>query len=550
MLNLRGYQHTFCDDINAAFERHRAILAVTATGAGKTVCVGKLVSDELSASAVTAHRKEIVAQISLTLGRYEIPHRLIAPADEVARVRREHLQELGHSFIDDSSPKGVASVQTLLARANKGHRETLSWLRQVRFSVLDEAHHYVRHGSWGKALDLFSNARILGVTATPERADGLGLGAHADGFAEAMIEGPQTQWLIENGFLSKFIYKAPESDIDLADIPLTASGDVNTRALRARIENSHIVGDCVKHYQSYSPGKRAIVFVPDVKTSEETADAFRKAGIPARSLDGGTQTAERARAMDDFKAGRILVLCNVDLFDEGLDVPAVEAVFLMRFTKSLAKYLQMCGRVLRIFNGKEHAIICDMVRNWLEHGPFHIRRTWSLDRREKNPRSGPTDTLRQRVCLSCTQPYLAFNPICPYCGSPFIPPDRTSVKVVEGDLTDLDFRVLEEMMRNARAAQVSGSDYELELAERNIPVFGRPAMHRRREEAIFRRGVLRNMIAIWNEAQPASRSLKERYRRFYYFFGIDHVSAGTLNASDTDKLCDLIAKRFVESVVR
>jgi len=549
-MHLRNYQGRFKNDLLDAFKQHRAVLGVCPTGGGKTYVFSDMVSEFNGASSIIAHRKEIVAQISSSLGRFDVPHRIIGPRDEVARIRREHLEEFGRSFVVDNAPVGVASVQTLTSRSAKSDQNLNSWLRQVRFAVFDEAHHYVKQGQWGSALELFNKARILGVTATPERADGKGLGLHADGFAEVMVEGPTTQWLIEQGHLSKFIYKAPASDFDISDIPVTKSGDVNTKVLRQRVEASHIVGDCVTHYKNYTPGRRAIVFVPDVKTAHETADAFNRSNIPAIALSGETDNTTRARSMQDFKAGALRVLVNVDLFDEGLDVPAVEAVFLMRYTKSVAKFLQMCGRGLRKAEGKEHVIICDMVRNWLEHGPFHLPRTWSLDKRETRGRSGPSDTIDQRVCVACTQPYEAFYDVCPYCANPYVREGNRTIAQVDGVLTDLDFEALEQIIKDVRRANLAGNDFEYDMIKRRVPGRGKGVERKRRKTVLYRREILRELMAFWMAAHPQERSTSERYARFYHFFGVDMYSAGALNAAETDALCDTMARRFTESITR
>jgi superfamily II DNA or RNA helicase len=546
MLNLRDYQERFCADINRAWLNYRAVLGVLPTGGGKTVCFSKLLYDHKGYGAAVVHRKEIVGQISFALAQLGVKHRVIAPDSVVTRVRRRHLKLLGKSYIDPNAKVGVISVQTLTSAASASNRLLQNWLTQVTLAVFDEGHHYVQSGFWAKAVEYLKRARLLFVTATPERADGKGLGAHCSGFAECLIEGPPTHQLITRGYLSRFEYKAPASDLNTDSIPLTASGDLNTRVLRARVVASHLVGDCVKHYARFAAGKRAIVFASDVTSAHEIAGAFMESGVPAAALSGETEGGERDARIDDFEDGRLLVLVNVDLFDEGFDVPAVECVIHARPTESLAKYLQMCGRGLRIAEGKTRAVIIDPVRNWERHGQPHWPRRWTLEGTVK--RAG---VMPQRVCLNCSQPYERFYPECPYCGESApkpTPAQRHKIAAVDGDLIDLDIDALSAVFAAIKRADMPEEDYAVDQMWRGIPAIGRPKDMRRHQENKYRRAVLRELIAWWVGMQPLTRSLNEKHRRFYYRFGVDIGTALTLKAADTDALIETIKLNFEEDI--
>ena len=548
MLNLRDYQQQFIADVRAEWTAGaRAVLGVLPTGAGKTVCFSKIAHDHNGAVAAVVHRKEIVGQISLSLARLGVKHRLVGPKDTVRMVRRKHLAELGRSYLDPNSRNGVVSVQTLTSKSAERDAALQRWVKQVTLAIFDEAHHYVDQGLWGRACHLFDSAKQLHVTATPERADGQGLGRHADGFADAMVEGPSTAELIERGYLTKFRYIAPQSDLNVQDIPLTASGDINTREMRKRIKKSHIVGDVVAHYKEHAAGLKTIVFANDVETAEEMAIAFRTAGVDAVALSGKTPSAERDRELHRFETGSLDVVINVDLFDEGFDVPAVEAVILSRVTESLAKFLQMVGRALRVLPGKKRALIIDPVRNWERHGMPNWARQWTLDRKEKGSRGANADTIPQRVCDGCTQPYEAFYPACPFCGTVPEPAGRSAPEQVDGDLTELDVEGMAALMERIRRADLSDEEYQAAQIDRRIPSVGRGADMRRHQAAKYRRKVLRELIAWWCGMQEG-RARAEIYRRFYYRFGIDMGSALTLNAADTDGLINKIKERFIHDI--
>lgn len=567
MIRLRDYQETFVASLYSAWTRARSVLGVLPTGGGKTICFAAVMHDHVGAAAAVVHRKEIVGQISQALARLEVRHRIIAPSQVVTRIRRKHLKELGRSYVDPHALAGVISVQTLTSSASETNRELQKWLQQISLCVFDEGHHYVAQGLWAKAVHAMGDAKLLFVTATPERADGKGLGEQADGFAKEMIEGPSTKWLIEQGYLCRFRYKAPASDLDVSGIPVTASGDLNTKAMRKRIVESHLVGDVVDQYRQFASSKRAIVFANDVATAEDMADAFNTAGIPAAALSGATEQGERDHKLDQFEDGSLLVLVNVDLFDEGFDVPAVEVVILSRVTESLAKYLQMIGRALRVVydpgfdlataqgrldaiaaGPKPCAIVIDPVRNWERHGMPNWPRMWSLSGREKGSRGSAEDLIPQRICVGCTQPYERFHVCCPHCGVPAPEPGgRSAPEQVDGDLTELDVEAMAALFERMKRADMGPEEYALDQARRGIPSIGRPKDMKRHNAARHRREVLRNLVAWWVGVQEG-RDLGEIHRRFFYRFGVDIGTAFTLNVKDTDALTERIKQRFREDI--
>lgn len=568
MIKLRAdYQLPGKNKIMQAWQRVRAVLFVCPTGGGKTIIFASIIHDHNGAAAAVVHRKEIVGQISLSLAALEVKHRIIAPPKTIKLIRRKHLKKYGRSFIDDHARVGVVSVQTLTSKSSGNNVKLQSWLNQITLCVYDEGHHYVKQGLWAKAVDCMKNAKLLFVTAVPERADGKGLGADADGYAEEMVEGPTTRWLMDQGYLSCFTYKAPSTDLDLTGLAVTASGDFNATALRARVVESHIVGDVVSHYRTHADGLRAIVFASDVKTAEEMAESFRQAGYTSVALSGNTDSAVRDRELEKFEAGTLQVLVNVDLFDEGFDVPAVECIIHARPTQSLNKNLQMDGRGFRpvyadgydlstkagrlaaIKAGpKPRCVILDLVRNWERHGMPDWPRIWSLKGKEKGTRDGGDDTIPQRVCVACTGPYEAFYKACPYCGHVPVPAGRSLPEQVEGDLLELDVEAMAALFDKMNKADMSDEDYRADQISRHIPGIGRNADMKRHRAGKYRRQVLRELVAWWFGAAPSGRPEGESYKRFYLFFGVDAATAFTLNASDTDALIERIGRRFGESL--
>lgn len=429
---------------------HSNVLAVLPTGGGKSIVTTDVILDGHQQNlneVVMAHRNELVGQMSLHVARRGIPHRIIGSSSTIAGVVQEHRAEFGRSFVNPDARCTVGSVQTIVSRAD----QLKQWAAQQDRWTLDEAHHGIlmpEPNLWGKAIRLFTNARGLGVTACPQRADGKGLGSHADGPFDAMVQGPNMRELINLGALSDYEIVIPQGDFEIDDDAITDKGDYSPKKMRDASKRSHIVGDVVLEYQKWAFGKRAICFATDVETANEIATQFNNAGIPAASVSAKTDTGVRRDMIRRFREGKIWVLVNVDLFDEGFDVPACEVVIMARPTASLNKYLQMFGRGMRVFAGKAFGMVIDHVSNWKRHGfpdkPHH----WTLDRREKRAKQAPDpDDIPLTACRECSRPYERCLTACPYCGAvPPVPePGSRTPEKVDGDLMLLDRATIEAM---------------------------------------------------------------------------------------------------------
>jgi superfamily II DNA or RNA helicase len=346
----------------------------------------------------------------------------------------------------------VISVDTLISR----QEIYKAWVQTVQQVIIDEATHVLKENKWGRATTLFTNARVLGVTATPERLDRKGLGSHADGIFDTMVEGPSTRWMIDNGFLSKYKIAIPECDYTAHLKTGSDKSDYSKKAMMEASSKSHIIGDVVDNYLKFASGKQAILFASDVATSKKMEANFIKRGITAKSLDGTTNDKERLDSLEKFRNKEIQVLLNVDLFDEGLDVPGIECVIMARPTKSLGKYLQMIGRGLRMAEGKPFLILIDHVGNVLEHGLPCGNRHWTLDRIRKSAKK--LNFLRICSNISCNAPYDRALTECPWCGADAVTATRSgggeggkiTLKQVDGDLYLVDPETIREMEGNSQ----------------------------------------------------------------------------------------------------
>lgn len=542
----RDYQLELEQGIYAAWNGGaRNVLAVLPTGGGKTFVFSRVAAAVIEAWGgmviAIAHRAELVSQMSLALAREGVRHRVIGPDTLQRACVANHMAELGRSFIDPNARAVVASVDTLLRLP-----ENTPWFASVTLWIQDEAHHVLFDNKWGRACDLFPNARGLGVTATPVRADGKGLGKHADGKMEVMIVGPSMAELIRRGYLTRYRPFAPPNTLDLSQVPTSASGDFSPEPLRKAVRKAQIVGDVVQHYLRIARGKLGVTFAVDVEAAGEIAEAYRQAGVPAEVVSAKTPDFLRAQILRRFRAREVLQLVNVDLFGEGFDLPAIEVVSMARPTQSYSLFAQQFGRSLRIMDGKEYAIILDHVGNIARHGLPDAPRVWSLDRRERRSRSAPSDVVPVRTCLNaeCMGVYERVLVSCPYCGHTPEPAGRSTPEQVDGDLHELDPEVLRKM--RGEVARIDGPA----LFPRNVDWTVKEAIHDRHVERQGAQAVLRESIALWAGWQKAlGRSDQEALRRFYFKFGMDVLSAQALGAKEAGELSQRIQSELNDNRV-
>ena len=553
MIHLRPYQAKARADILEAWDSgHDNVLSVLPTGAGKTVLFSDIIRGHVGASCAIAHRQELVSQISLALARDKVRHRIIGPKSIVKLCVNLHMMEVGASYYDPSSICAVAGVDTLVRRGG----ELVDWLNSVTLCVQDEAHHVLKANKWGTAFGMFPNAKGLGVTATPLRADGRGLGRHVDGLFDTMIEGPGMRDLIDMEYLTEYRVFAPPSDfVRPGADEVGTTGDISQAKNTAAVRKSHIVGDVVAHYLRIAPGKLGVTFTESVETAKDIAARFNAASVPAAVVSAKTPDAERIAVLRRFKNRELLQLINVDLFGEGFDLPAIEVVSMARATESYALFVQQFGRALRLLDGKKFALIIDHVGNVLRHGLPDAPREWTLDRREKRSKSKPADGIPVRSCLGkdpvtgiiCASVYERIYRACPYCGHVPEPSDRSGPEQVDGDLVELAAETLAALRGDVERVDMPAEDYRHELAKKYTPLVGQLAGVKRHVVNQKAQRALRESIAWWAGHQRAQdRGDSESYRRFYFKFGTDVLTAQTLKAVDADELAGRINQHLGE----
>lgn len=559
-ISLRDYQERFVSDVfNAWNAGHLSVLGVMPTGAGKSVALAEIVRRNAEPTCVMVHRGELVAQLSETLALVGITHRVIASKSTVAMCVSRHVKRFGRSYIHEQSPVGVASVQTVVRRGDK----LKQWLPSVKLVVADEGHHYLAENQFGTAVAMFPNAKVLGVTATPDRCDRKSLArVQKTGLFDTMVEGPSPRWLIDQGFLAPYKYYAPPPSIKMTEEDISPStGDYRADAVRKKSHESRIVGDVVGTYQKYANGKQAIVFTVDVETAHEMANAFNAAGVKAAAISGKTPDAMRFALMDKFAAGSIQVITQCELFSEGLDVKGVDLAILARPTQSLTMYRQSVGRALRpvyvdgydlstregrlaaIANSdKPHAIIIDHVEGYAYHKLPDAERVWSLVRADvTRGKKNRDDEIPLRSCVNenCWQPYPASEPRCPHCGHKPEPASRSTPEAVDGDIVEFSPELIARL--SGEVSRVDGAPQIPHGASEIV----RRSIEKRWKERQEAQQALRHTIALWaGHGREAGKDDSVMYREFFHRFGLDVLSAQTLGATEAEAL----RKRVDESL--
>ena len=218
-----------------------------------------------------------------------------------------------------------------------------------------------------------------------------------------------------------------------------------------------------------------------------------------------------------------------------------------RPTQSYSLFAQQFGRALRILPGKTEALIIDHVGNVIRHGLPDAKRIWSLDRREKRSRSTPNDAIPVRSCTKCTGVYERAIPECPFCGYKEVPAVRSAPAFVDGDLCELDAATLEAMRGAISEIDKDAEQYRAELMAKRVPQIGQLAHVKRHVERQEAQKELRESIALWAGYQRAAgRPDAESYRRFWFAFGTDVLSAQALNTREATELTERINTKLKE----
>ncbi len=360
---LRPYQQQMKEEVYSLWDKMDNLMIQMPTGTGKTIVFTSVVRDiqrwckvhsPESKILIVAHRKELIMQASAKLK--DIPHGIIMSGTK---------QEMYHMV-------QVASIQTFMSCRNY---ETMRHYR-FDFIIIDEAHHSIASG-YQKLWEMYPHSKKLGVTATPWRMNHCGFRTL---FSEIVISKP-IEWFVNEHYLSNYDYISIRRNTETQKAVNSidrygVDGDYLEAELSNVFDCDHIRAELYKSYKKFAEGKKGIIYAIDRRHAANIQDLYASHGVSIRMIDGTTPAEERKDIIEDFKAGIIRVIVNVNIFSEGFDCPDIEFIQLARPTRSLTMYLQQVGRGLRISEGKKKSLILDNVGLYNRFGTPMANRHW------------------------------------------------------------------------------------------------------------------------------------------------------------------------------
>lgn len=417
MIELRPYQQEAKDRIRDSIRSgNRKPLYVLPTGGGKSATLCSIIQDAQDKGTETlfiAPRRQLVYQISEDLDKMKVRHGVFMAGEP-------------YSWTPNVT---VASLDTL-------HSRLSSINKRFGLIIIDEA-----HTVFGKkirdVLELNPSALVIGFTATPARSDGRGLGEMYDD----LIIGQSMSWLIENGYLVPCRYFTTPQKIDLTGVKLTA-GDYNQKQLDQKMNDPVLIGDIVDNWKRIASDRQTVVFAVKRSHAQSIQKAFLESGVVADYIDGNTDNEERKNILKRIESGESQVLCSVDVLSYGWNSPAVSCAIMARPTKSIARYLQAVGRVLRTYEGKEDAILIDHANVVSELGFVEDDQPWTLDSKSKIQDRQEKKKQEQKEPASMTCPFCHHvqkpAPVCSSCKKDLQKQYEEEVRTFQADLEEVN----------------------------------------------------------------------------------------------------------------
>lgn len=551
---LRDYQGDAVSATRVAFREVRGVLLVMATGAGKTVVFCEIAKNAALKGRrvlVLAHRDLLIKQASSKMAAFGIPHGIIMA----------HNREQYHHLVQ------VASIQTLARR-----------LKKCPFTpdiiVIDESH-LSAADTYHKILDHWPDAKVLGVTGSPCRLDNKPLGREYGGHFDTLIQVISIGELIRRGFLVRPRYFVGETRVNTSQLT-TKMGDYNQQQVEAVMDTPALNGDAVKQYKAKCYGKPGIAWCVTIAHATHVANEFCRAGIPSEVLCGEDDDERRADVLGRLARRELLMVAFVGILIEGVDVPEIEVIILLRLSMSLSSYLQVIGRGLRPAPGKDCCYVLDHAGMIFEHGPAEIERAWSLDSEMDFTESASKSKTSLVQCGKCfyvfyrgegkqagkihrlNNPASTVDMVCPDCGAEIERDAVISLDHSDENMLELTPEMLKKREKEAakeEARQISAQKRKETARAETLDELLAIAAERGYKPQWAQRMLEARMKKVYLQIEKEQAMLKDRVERLIAAFAAYGVDEEQLEAHaglpvGTFTMDDIAKMRVVYSAIK
>lgn len=442
---LREYQAQGAQGLREAFRRVRAALCVAPTGSGKTTISASIIESAVAKGRrviFLAHRKELIDQCSARLDDQGIDHGVI---------------KAGNKRVHPNLPVQVASLMTIFNRVKprKDGQQTLAEFRPpCDLFIIDECHRATA-ASYKKILEFYPEVKLLGLTATPCRTDGRGLGE----LFEEMVQVSSPAELTEMGFLVPARVFTTPLVPDFSKVK-KKRGELDQGEVEKIVDKPRLIGDIYAHWKKLASDRQTVIFAASRTHAMKITNEFKAHGERCEYLDGETKEIVREAVLGRLQRRELQIVVNVGILTEGWDNPDISCVVLARPTESLALYLQMAGRALRPAPGKRDCLILDHGGNTMRHGFVTDDREWDL----AGKKTGQSSVASITTCKTCFAVF-SNKKVCPDCGADVgMPKDLSAAGAgrvpehEEGELHEID-------MKAQRAQEVAYLQEQLRIQQ-------------------------------------------------------------------------------------
>jgi superfamily II DNA or RNA helicase len=408
-MQLRPYQLKAVEAIRTSVHKgNKHIIVQAPCGAGKTIIAAHIIESALlknSKVVFLVHFRQLAFQAVNRFADFGMGNKVgVIMAGEEPHLDR---------------PIQIVSAPTYNRRLQLAELQHNKWFKEANVVFYDEAHASIAK-TRKDILNLYKgNAILIGLTATPCRADGRGLGE----IYNDIVLVSNIRELTQLGHLVPVLYYGAKELPDLNNIPLVA-GDYNKKILGQRVDQKKLVGDILENWLRIAPNRQTVIFAVNVKHSRHIESVFRTHNITIEHVDAHTHSNIRQKVLQRFKKGTTQIVTNVGVYSEGSDFPWVSCVVLAQPSKSYGRFIQRAGRGLRPYPGKKDCIIIDHARLCERHGYLDDDVEWTLDGKKIAWKKKKT-VKKERVIITCTEcQNLFYGNVCPRCGMRLTPAQK------------------------------------------------------------------------------------------------------------------------------